>query len=145
AGEFAGATSACGLACGVCRDPHLSGPPGAVAAGSRQSRSSIGGGSLCHADGRAALEARPVGGDGGRHAGGATAGSQETTPAEGAIMSIWIVIVTLSAITYGLRASFLLGARHPLPTAWLRMLRFVPPAVLAALVIPALVGSGNLL
>lgn len=60
-------------------------------------------------------------------------------------MSIWIVILALSASTYALRASFLVGARHPLPTAWLRILRFVPPAVLAALVAPALVGSGNLL
>jgi branched-subunit amino acid transport protein len=60
-------------------------------------------------------------------------------------MSIWIVIVTLSALTYGLRVSFLLGARHPLPTAWLHALRFTPPAVLAAFVVPTLVGSGNLL
>ena len=59
-------------------------------------------------------------------------------------MSIWVVIGVLSALTYGLRASFLVGARHPLPTSWLRVLRFVPPAVLAALVAPALVGSGNL-
>lgn len=60
-------------------------------------------------------------------------------------MSIWIVMVALGAITYALRASFLLGAWHPLPTTWLRVLRFVPPAVLAALVMPALVGSGHLL
>ena len=59
-------------------------------------------------------------------------------------MSIWVVIVALSASTYALRASFLVGSRHPLPTAWLRILRFVPPAVLAALVAPALVGTGNL-
>ena len=56
---------------------------------------------------------------------------------------IWIVIGTLSALTYALRASFLLGARHPLPTAWLRALRLTPPAVLAAFVVPALLGSGN--
>ena len=60
-------------------------------------------------------------------------------------MNIWMVIGTLSALTYALRVSFLLGARHPLPTAWLRVLRFVPPAVLAAFVVPALLGSGNLL
>ena len=60
-------------------------------------------------------------------------------------MSIWMIIMALSALTYGLRASFLVGARHPLPTTWLRVLRFVPPAVLAAFVTPALVGSGNLL
>lgn len=58
-------------------------------------------------------------------------------------MSIWIVIGILSALTYGLRVSFLLGARHPLPTAWLRTLRFMPPAVLAALAVPTLLGSGN--
>lgn len=57
-------------------------------------------------------------------------------------MSLWVIIVILGSLTYGLRASFLL-ARHPLPTAWLRALRFVPPAVLAALVAPALVGNGN--
>ena len=60
-------------------------------------------------------------------------------------MSIWMVVLALSALTYGLRASFLVGARHPLPTTWLRILRYVPPAVLAALTTPALVGSGNLL
>ena len=58
-------------------------------------------------------------------------------------MNIWIVIVILAASTYTLRASFLLGVRHPLPTAWLRVLRFAPSAVLAAFVVPALVGSGN--
>lgn len=58
-------------------------------------------------------------------------------------MNIWVVIVALAGITYALRASFLLGARHPLPTRWLRLLRFAPPAVLAAFVVPALVGSGN--
>lgn len=58
-------------------------------------------------------------------------------------MSLWIVIVPLSALTYALRASFLLGARHPLPTTWLHALRFTPPAVLAAFVVPALLGSGN--
>lgn len=60
-------------------------------------------------------------------------------------MSLWIVIVPLSALTYALRASFLLGARHPLPTAWLHALRVTPPAVLAAFVVPTLLGSGNLL
>lgn len=60
-------------------------------------------------------------------------------------MTIWVVIVALSALTYALRASFLLGARHPLPTAWLHVLRFAPPAVLAAVVMPTLVGGGPLL
>lgn len=49
----------------------------------------------------------------------------------------------MSTLTYGLRASFLLGVRHPLPTAWLHALRFTPPAVLAAFVVPTLLGSGN--
>lgn len=54
---------------------------------------------------------------------------------------IWLAIVLAGAGTYALRASFLAAARRlvDLPPAVERILRQIPPAVLAALVVPALV------
>ena len=53
----------------------------------------------------------------------------------------WTAIVLAGAGTYGLRASFLAAARRlvDLPPLTERVLRQIPPAVLAALVVPALV------
>lgn len=54
---------------------------------------------------------------------------------------IWLTIVLAGAGTYALRASFLAYARRlvDLPPLAERVLRQIPPAVLAALVVPALV------
>jgi len=53
---------------------------------------------------------------------------------------IWLTIVALAAVTYGNRSSFLLLAgRVELPHTVRRALRYVPPAVLSALVVPALI------
>lgn len=53
----------------------------------------------------------------------------------------WIAILAIGAITYGIRLSFihLFGRIDGVPTRLQRPLRYVPPAVLAALVLPELV------
>jgi branched-subunit amino acid transport protein len=53
----------------------------------------------------------------------------------------WMAIVLAGAGTYALRASFLSAARRlvDLPPLTERVLRQIPPAVLAALVVPSLV------
>ncbi len=55
-------------------------------------------------------------------------------------MSNWLVVVVIGVGTYALRLSFIgiLGTR-PLPVWAERPLRYVAPAVLAALVLPAVV------
>ena len=56
----------------------------------------------------------------------------------------WVAIVAIGAITYGIRLSFihLFGRIDGVPTRVQRPLRYVPPAVLAALVLPDLVTLG---
>jgi branched-subunit amino acid transport protein len=55
---------------------------------------------------------------------------------------LWLLIGAMAVITFGLRASFLLAAnRLTLPTLAGRALAYVPPAVLAAIVAPALTGA----
>lgn len=53
---------------------------------------------------------------------------------------IWLMIIGMGLVTYFERVSFilLLGSRQ-MPVWFERLLRFVPPAVLAALVLPAVV------
>lgn len=53
---------------------------------------------------------------------------------------IWAVVIVIGVITFLLRLSFIqLQDRVRLPTMLQRALRYVPAAVLAALVVPALV------
>ena len=56
----------------------------------------------------------------------------------------WVAIVAIGALTYGIRLSFihLFGRIDGVPTRLQRPLRYVPPAVLAALVLPRLVTLG---
>jgi len=58
----------------------------------------------------------------------------------------WLVIAGVSAATYLLRASFIVFADpQRFPHAFRQALRFVPPAVLAAIVVPGLLlASGTL-
>lgn len=53
---------------------------------------------------------------------------------------LWVVIVAVAVGSYGLRVSFvaLLGRLDEVPRLAERILRFVPAAVLAALVLPGL-------
>ena len=54
-------------------------------------------------------------------------------------MTIWLVILGVSACTYLLRASFIVFADpHRFPKRFRQALAFVPPAVLAAIVAPGL-------
>jgi branched-subunit amino acid transport protein len=54
-------------------------------------------------------------------------------------MSTWIVILGVALVTFLLRASFIVFADpHRFPHAFRQALTFVPPAVLAAIVVPGL-------
>jgi branched-subunit amino acid transport protein len=54
-------------------------------------------------------------------------------------MTLWLVILGVSASTFLLRASFIVFADpHRFPKAFRRALAYVPPAVLAAIVVPGL-------
>lgn len=59
-------------------------------------------------------------------------------------MSTWIVIAAVALCTFGLRASFILFADpHRFPRAFRQALTFVPPSVLAAIVVPGLALVGG--
>lgn len=54
-------------------------------------------------------------------------------------MSTWLVILGVAACTFLLRASFIVFADpHRFPKRFRQALTFVPPAVLAAIVVPGL-------
>jgi branched-subunit amino acid transport protein len=55
------------------------------------------------------------------------------------MMNLWVVFVAAGLITYGIRLSFiLLVDRMEVPPVVRRGLRFVPPAVLTAIIFPEL-------
>ncbi|MGB5093088.1 MAG: AzlD domain-containing protein [Parvibaculum sp.] len=57
-------------------------------------------------------------------------------------MTIWMVIILSGLVTLALRLSFIeLAGRISLPDAFTRALRFVPAAVLAAIIMPALLAT----
>lgn len=57
---------------------------------------------------------------------------------------LWLIVAGISLGAYAARVSFLLLAgRVPMPVFVKRALRFVPPAVLAAIVLPALLVRDN--
>jgi branched-subunit amino acid transport protein len=59
-------------------------------------------------------------------------------------LTLWLVIVGMGAITYGLRLSMIVFfGRVKMPEALRRALRFVPPAVLSAIVLPELLIPGG--
>ena len=52
---------------------------------------------------------------------------------------LWMIIIAMGAVTYALRLSMIvLFDRVLMPDVIRRALRFVPPAVLSALIVPAL-------
>jgi branched-subunit amino acid transport protein len=61
-------------------------------------------------------------------------------------MNIWLVFVLGGLLTFGMRFSFIyLLGRYEVPETIRRALRFVPPAVLSAIVVPELfVRSGEI-
>jgi branched-subunit amino acid transport protein len=61
-------------------------------------------------------------------------------------MNIWIVMVVLGLLTFAIRFSFIaLLERIKLPETFQRALRFVPIAVLSAIIAPELGYSNNVL
>ncbi len=59
-------------------------------------------------------------------------------------MNLWLTIVAMGIVTYGLRLSFVaLMGRLQVPPLVSRALRFVPPAVLSAIALPELVQPGG--
>lgn len=61
-------------------------------------------------------------------------------------MNIWLVMLLGGLLTYGMRLSFIyLFGRIEIPEMMRRALRFVPPAVLSAIILPQLfMPSGSL-
>ena len=54
-------------------------------------------------------------------------------------MITWLLIIGIGIVTYALRLSFILGlGRVEMPALALRTLRFVPVAVLTAIIVPQL-------
>ena len=61
-------------------------------------------------------------------------------------LTAWILIAGLAATSFGSRGSFILFlARVEMPRGVQRALRFVPPAVFTALLVPELVFAGGAL
>jgi branched-subunit amino acid transport protein len=61
-------------------------------------------------------------------------------------MNIWLVFFLGGALTFGMRYSFIyLFGRFEIPGLVKRSLRFVPPAVLSAIIAPALFMPNNTL
>ena len=59
-------------------------------------------------------------------------------------MNIWVVMFLGGALTFGIRISFIfLFGRFEIPAMVKRALRFVPPAVLSAIIAPALFMPNN--
>lgn len=55
-------------------------------------------------------------------------------------MTVWITIIVAGAATFAMRAVFLLNAHRmtEIPTWAMRLLRQIPPAVFAAMTLPAI-------
>jgi branched-subunit amino acid transport protein len=59
-------------------------------------------------------------------------------------MGLWLTIIAVGIVTVTLRASFIMLLGHiAMPHSLLRSLRYVPPAVLSALIVPELVAQGG--
>ena len=57
---------------------------------------------------------------------------------------LWLTMLGMGAITYGIRLSFiLLWGKITLPPVLQRSLRFVPPAVLSAIIFPEILRHGG--
>jgi len=59
-------------------------------------------------------------------------------------VSLWLTVVAIGVATYGIRLSMLVFVHHStLPDAVRSALRFVQPAVLAAIIAPAVLYAGE--
>jgi branched-subunit amino acid transport protein len=62
-------------------------------------------------------------------------------------MNIWLILLATGLVTYGIRLSLIvLYGRHEMPAPLQQALRYVPPAVLSAIIFPeVLLPGGNLM
>ena len=61
-------------------------------------------------------------------------------------MNLWLTMISAGLVTYGIRLSFiLLFGKVEMPEIVRRALRFVPPAVLTAIIFPELILPGGTL
>lgn len=59
-------------------------------------------------------------------------------------MRLWLIVLAMGGLTYAIRAApILLLGRMNLPAIVLRALRYVPPAVLSAIVFPEQIGRAH--
>ena len=59
-------------------------------------------------------------------------------------MNIWLTIIAMGLVTYGLRLSLIvLSGQFEMPPLIVRALRYVPPAVLSAIALPAVLEMNN--
>ena len=59
-------------------------------------------------------------------------------------MNLWLVMLAAGLATYAIRLSFIIFiGRRRIPFIFLRALRFVPPAVLTAIIFPEVVMPGG--
>jgi len=59
-------------------------------------------------------------------------------------MNFWFVLIASGLLTFGIRLSFILIVGHrQIPSLLMRALRFVPPAVLTAIILPEIVMPGG--
>jgi branched-subunit amino acid transport protein len=59
-------------------------------------------------------------------------------------LTVWLVIISMGVLTYAIRLSVIaLVGRVAIPSLVQRALRFVPPAVLSAIVFPELLQPGG--
>lgn len=58
-------------------------------------------------------------------------------------MNIWLVFLGMFVVTYGVRALPLVAVRVKPSPAFEQFLRYVPPAVFAALIVPELIVPGG--
>jgi branched-subunit amino acid transport protein len=55
-------------------------------------------------------------------------------------VEIWLIMIAGGIITFGLRLSFIaLVGERKIPATVIRILRFVPPAVLSAIILPEMI------
>jgi branched-subunit amino acid transport protein len=61
-------------------------------------------------------------------------------------VNIWLVLLVIGAITFTTRLSFILSSNRLRVIPWIqRALRFVPPAVLSAIIFPELLIRGGMI
>ncbi len=62
------------------------------------------------------------------------------------MLNLWLLIIVIGLVTYALRLSLVLSlGRVDVPPLVIRALRYVPPAVLSAIILPELFHPGDVM